>query len=319
MYLMRLSGLSWHNGSMDNAVLFFKAAVLYNAFADHFLQDAFAAGHLPVNRSRQRGPDNNGLHDYFCRVGIVVENDEDDSWRAYGDGFYDTATFRRAVAANELSLHEVFDEFRLAQRLDVGTPLDLMAHISSLKKHPKDDDFSLHYCDTLLSTYGIYKLTPIPLAGSCDKLFGNSRSGLLLGINVNTIVNSDQGVKNNTLGFGEKLGVGYNLLKLTDRKKINRESKLWAGLNVNSNYRQTYSGNLVDICFGIESILFDHFIFEMNTGHTWGSIHRTIYKPCVGYEWKGIKRKFGLAFVFTNSIIPGTDPVYSFQIEYRRY
>ena len=41
-------------------------SLLLNGFGDHFIQDAFAGGHLPVKRNSS-GLDNNGIHDFLLQ------------------------------------------------------------------------------------------------------------------------------------------------------------------------------------------------------------------------------------------------------------
>jgi hypothetical protein len=61
-------------------------AFLYNAYADHFLQDAFSAGHLLVNRSLFASITNNkALHDFYSNYGTSVVNARGNIWTAYGD------------------------------------------------------------------------------------------------------------------------------------------------------------------------------------------------------------------------------------------
>lgn len=67
-------------------------ALLFNAFADHFLEDAFAAGHLVVNRSVLASFTNNkALHDFYCEHGCTVTNSKGEVWHAYGDGQFNVS------------------------------------------------------------------------------------------------------------------------------------------------------------------------------------------------------------------------------------
>ncbi len=50
-------------------------ALLYSAFADHYLQDAFAAGHLAVHRTIFGAViDNKQIHDFYNEAGLKVFN-----------------------------------------------------------------------------------------------------------------------------------------------------------------------------------------------------------------------------------------------------
>jgi hypothetical protein len=89
-------------------------ALFLNAFADHFLEDAFSAGHLVVNRSMLASLTNNkALHDFYCEHGTMVVNRKGEIWRAYGDGYLDAenATGERIVRAVQLSVEDVFTAF----------------------------------------------------------------------------------------------------------------------------------------------------------------------------------------------------------------
>jgi hypothetical protein len=64
-------------------------AYLFNAYADHFLEDAFSSGHLLVNRTFSKSIINNkSLHDFYCKQGTDVVNRKGQIWTAYGDNCY---------------------------------------------------------------------------------------------------------------------------------------------------------------------------------------------------------------------------------------
>jgi len=89
-------------------------ALFLNAFADHFLEDAFSAGHLVVNRSVLASLTNNkALHDFYCEHGTLIVNRKGEIWLAYGDGYLDAenATGERIIRAVQLSVEEIFVAF----------------------------------------------------------------------------------------------------------------------------------------------------------------------------------------------------------------
>jgi hypothetical protein len=127
-------------------------AVLYNSFADHFLQDSFAAGHMVVNRNVFASFTNNkALHDLYNRKGVEVANLQGETWRAYGDGSFNqthgswqqaptleaiaypdlTPESERAVQAVSLSLREVWQAFQAARE---GRPLAWRAQLPTQKE-----------------------------------------------------------------------------------------------------------------------------------------------------------------------------------------
>jgi hypothetical protein len=88
IYLAELAGAK-AKLSDNSASRFLHYALLYNAFADHFLEDAFSSGHLLVSRSRLSSVINNkSLHDFYCKNGSEVMNINGEAWKAYGDNFF---------------------------------------------------------------------------------------------------------------------------------------------------------------------------------------------------------------------------------------
>lgn len=64
-------------------------ALVYNAFADHFLQDAFSSGHMGVARFSHRPIRVKLYHDEVSEEGLYVSNKMNDVWLTYGDGSLD--------------------------------------------------------------------------------------------------------------------------------------------------------------------------------------------------------------------------------------
>lgn len=59
----------------------------WEAFACHFLQDSFAAGHLGFNRGASSNTPSRLFHNHWNRLGRCVRNAPDDEpWAAFGDG-----------------------------------------------------------------------------------------------------------------------------------------------------------------------------------------------------------------------------------------
>lgn len=147
-------------------------AFLFNGFADHFLEDAFAAGHLVVNRTILASVTNNkALHDFYCKNGATVVNQKGEIWRAYGDGEYDhthsswkqspslqnisypieTPESARVINAVTLSLQDLWNAYQQAYTDDRYTPF--------LQRIPDDKasqaPFLIHHIPSLA-------LVPIP-------------------------------------------------------------------------------------------------------------------------------------------------------------
>jgi hypothetical protein len=60
-----------------------------NAFADHFLQDSFAAGHMAFNRRASSAGAAKTFHDYWNARGRLVRDREGSTWTTFGDGLLD--------------------------------------------------------------------------------------------------------------------------------------------------------------------------------------------------------------------------------------
>ena len=98
----------------------FELAVHESAFADHFLQDSFAAGHMGFNRSASSAAAAKGFHDYWNVRGRVVTDRAGGRWATYGDGRLNSepnADSRRHVMnAATLSVHHLLLAFVLGER-----------------------------------------------------------------------------------------------------------------------------------------------------------------------------------------------------------
>ncbi|CAO2651424.1 Nn.00g039940.m01.CDS01 [Neocucurbitaria sp. VM-36] len=105
-----------------------KTAYAINAFADHFLQDSFAAGHVRVPRKELFSMDTatfseatlkavaaNIMHEEDGELGLKVTNPAGESWHVYGDtrlfDSNDEENLKRCRAAQSASVKEVHDAF----------------------------------------------------------------------------------------------------------------------------------------------------------------------------------------------------------------
>lgn len=60
-----------------------------NAFADHFLQDSFAAGHMAFNRRASSAGAAKTFHDHWNARGRQARDREGSTWTTFGDGLLD--------------------------------------------------------------------------------------------------------------------------------------------------------------------------------------------------------------------------------------
>lgn len=70
----------------------FEQAFFTSAFADHFLQDAFSAGHAGFNRPSSGAVASKAFHDAWNSAGRVVKSPSGECWLQYGDGNFDAMT-----------------------------------------------------------------------------------------------------------------------------------------------------------------------------------------------------------------------------------
>lgn len=103
-------------------------ALFENAFADHFLADAFSSGHMGFNRSASSVAASLAYHDAWNRKGRVVRDRVGNSWRTYGDGRLalkaNLEGRKRVVQASILSISGVLRAFVLGKR-DADHELDI--------------------------------------------------------------------------------------------------------------------------------------------------------------------------------------------------
>jgi hypothetical protein len=106
-------------------------AYAINAFADHFLTDLYAAGHMRMPRRKTyelawtdltraaAGLCAKGMHDEDNKFGLWVENEAGDKWVAYGDARYrdwcNAANRKVMKAAIQQSMDDVWHAFQTRQ------------------------------------------------------------------------------------------------------------------------------------------------------------------------------------------------------------
>jgi hypothetical protein len=86
-----------------------RAALADEAFALHFLQDSFAAGH--VTGTRGNAAVRKGTHDYYNEHGVSLVNWKGDHFVAVGDAYMRPEDAERAAAAARDSLAQLIDAF----------------------------------------------------------------------------------------------------------------------------------------------------------------------------------------------------------------
>ncbi|MDD2951856.1 MAG: hypothetical protein PHC95_01640 [Parabacteroides sp.] len=87
MYLAEEAGRAVLVGDQSSASDLMFYATLYEAFAEHFLQDSFASGHQMVRRGFGLSSisNNKSLHDFYNTIPVHTANLKGETWSAYGD------------------------------------------------------------------------------------------------------------------------------------------------------------------------------------------------------------------------------------------
>ncbi len=92
-------------------------AVFENAFADHYLQDSFAAGHMGFNRAASSAAAAKSFHDAWNARGRVATDRAGHRWTTYGDGRLDQEANavgkRHVMEAATLSVRSLLGAFVL--------------------------------------------------------------------------------------------------------------------------------------------------------------------------------------------------------------
>jgi hypothetical protein len=97
----------------------FGQAVQESAFADHFLQDSFASGHMGFNRTASSASAAKAFHDSWNARGRAVGDRAGRRWFTYGDGLLDTpenlASRQHVLDAATLSIGHVLRAYVLGE------------------------------------------------------------------------------------------------------------------------------------------------------------------------------------------------------------
>lgn len=307
--MMHTAGVMWKEGQEELAITFMRKALLYNGFADHYLQDAFASGHLVVRRNALHAMDDNGAHDYYGRVGLPVRNKRGNSWISVGDGHVnpDGDTYRYAVEAVAVSLDELWSTFELSRRstLEVS-PLEELADLAQNNVGA-----------TLVSLYRVFEIMPLEVKKE-DVALGNSRGG--------TIFSLGLGSRDNFTTPGYiSVGLGFALRMVDPPADVRGRESDFAiagtlGYTNGSLDGDTDAERWWEFRFGLESALFDQVLVGIDNGirHQEG-VARWIWNPHIGYELKPISWSFAPSIHLNYQIIAKRQPVTSIQLQLRYY
>jgi hypothetical protein len=91
----------------------FESALATESFAQHYLQDSFAAGHMAFNRVASSNAAALTYHDQMSKQGRCVANERDEQWYTYGDNYLDRSPTGKdhVIAAAYISFYDVIEAF----------------------------------------------------------------------------------------------------------------------------------------------------------------------------------------------------------------
>lgn len=96
-------------------ILTFERGLFMSAFADHFLADSFAAGHMGFNRAASSAGAAKAYHDVWNENGRWLRSADGAEWFAKGDGHIkEGETWNRVLKAEVLAVREVLETFVLS-------------------------------------------------------------------------------------------------------------------------------------------------------------------------------------------------------------
>ncbi len=287
----------------EKAALLMQLSFLFNAYADHFLQDAFAGGHLVVKRKDLKNFNGKGAHDYYNKEGIQVDNVDVSPWIAYGDGYLDTnqINYQKVLQASINSINDVWSRFIQHTRYPSSATMLEELHDKSEKQ----------IVAMFMRQYTAMRVIPLPVElGQVD--FISSRNGLFVGSTISTPKLFASNLFPDAdfyVGFGKNFWYGAN-----SRMK-HKESNLWLGCSVSYGWfsptNKTAPLGLARISLfesiWLNAIVFDPFSFrfiQLNNAATDSKYANnfmarnhlfSIWNPSFGYEYKSIESKFSFS------------------------
>jgi len=219
IYLAELAGSLFYNDPGSSKTYLYYA-FLFNAFADHFLQDNFSAGHFVVNRSMFNSIINNqALHDFYNKQGLDVINLKRDSWRQYGDDHFDKR-FSKWKAFNTLT--DLYYPYysKESERIIDATTISLKEILEGFARSRENQDFEF-IIDRIpdevselpaffIDTYAVLSVIPVPYNSELAR-YDFSGSDLADFENKNQLLKNRNFVRNRiansvVLGIGNSLG-----------------------------------------------------------------------------------------------------------------
>jgi hypothetical protein len=294
------------------AIDLFRKSLMYNSFADHYLQDSFASGHLTVKRSQLTALDNMGTHNYYNQTGLEVQNEKGDRWRTYGDGAMDftPTVYQHAVEANIQSLVDLWQTFVASLKRDGSrSPLDSLTRLIRANGDLLRE-FRSRYAAVI---------SELPLPISRDSVsFANSRLGLSYGISGGTATSSNSGFGAVSLGIGFPFS-NFITPKPSDPNVFTKESYFYGGLR-GFYHHSVGAGAWSEWSAGFRGIISDLIIVDLAPlGHRCGNGSSSLFYSGSGIEYKPVTWPFGLSLTIGATFYSVMKPAYTLALEFNYY
>lgn len=290
---MHNAAIAYCNGDNKGLAKNFEFALVFNAYADHFLQDAFSSGHMLVKRS-WRGADNKGVHDYYSRMGLNVRNEQGQGWRAYGDNFYDSTAFAIAIDADYCSLNDLWQYFssvRLEYSASLARWQDAPAPESLIKKINRNEMPADSIPAFMHRSFAAYRLVPLPVAGDRYnrqlRLKRGSKDGFFAEVGANRHFDESQGI-----GANAGVGLGADITPYRGRglglahSGKNRETVYWVGFLVDYSAYQVCKKEIQTVAAGLNFTYLDRLTAQVDCGLMADKKRHFLLRPMAGYEFK---------------------------------
>ena len=299
-----LAGIEYVRGDnkySPKCKMLFQMAFLFNAGADHYLQDAFAAGHLVIGKTNRISRLNNkGKHNYYNRIGLQLDNSEVAPWQSYGDGYLDTfqVNYQKIMYASTNSLNDLWARFTAHQKHpELPTMLE--------EFHEKSEKQVIAMC---LRHFNAMRVIPFPVeTGQVN--FGNSKNGLFLG----GVIAAPSYLKYNP-DVELQFGFGLNVINGKRASHVKREADLWAAASISIGYYSSFSqGTTLRPLIRVDAPEFNFMNLICFSPLSYKAVYLDkkllkIWNPSIGLERKNVLKNWSYSFkVYYQRLSPVTE------------
>lgn len=303
-----LIGDTSHPYNLIDGVTAFETGLLFNAFADHFLQDAFSSGHLAVRRSSWTFLDDKGRHDFYGRVGVPVTNLRGDRWTEYGDNNMDSVSLALAAHACRSSLDDFWSAYH-------GSRSGIRSNgiMDTLGQSANDAPATARYLAARFAP--MFRWFPLPLqkeAGEPAIRFGNSRGGLIIGLAYAHNLRNERVPRSLVAA---RIGLGYTIATESNPLQTSRETAAWAAISIMYLAGWQNGERTGEVLATGDYLVYDMFFLSAGIGRREGY---TVWVPGIGMEFKPAQWDAGIG-VEVQPVLSRYAPAVRVLVELRYY